>query len=519
MDKISLLVVDDESSARKNILNCIDWGKIGIFEIHEAENGFVAVELIRRCKPDIIVLDLKMPGMSGVDVLGILQMEKINAKVIVSSGYSDFAAAQKMLESGKVMAYLLKPVVEDVLVEIIAKCIERIESENEAGRLAEDLKNARQQINHLALKDAILGRWGTDGNLGEYEQEFTEMAIAVAYGDASSEAILEAVMASVRQDQSGPLKDVFIGDRPHFAVLFFATGSGGLESGMMEVCGKIAGRNSLRIGIGRICKSTHDINISYSEALLACECCSFVEKCVISMDDLDIKLVGDSDYDKRVSEIKLLISQGDNEGLVNYFERAAQADFLMLSKSSEYSIGKYGNLSAVKAHFSRLIEKVFPGYQEKLNLSALFAAQDIGELLAILKKTIVQILESSQKNPLLRRITFTSRAKKYIEVHYMEKISLEIVSNAVFICPSYLSRLFTEVEGFTFVEYVTEVRMDHARLLLREYKYKIYEVAEMVGYHNIKHFIRVFKEKCGMPPSQYREKFLYDKSVKELGRN
>jgi len=519
MDRYSLLIVDDESTARKKIHRSIQWEKMGINTIYEAENGYAALELIRSHKPDIVILDLRMPGMSGVDMLGIMQKEKLNAKIIVSSGYSDFSAAQKMLESGKVIAYLLKPVIEDYLVEVIAKCIEKIESEGDANRLVEDLRKARQQINRRALKDAIFGRLGIDGNTIEYEHEFAAMGIAVAFCGNNTSAFMEYCSEYRRLHPHAPLKDVFSGDKPQFAVCFFAGHTLDYTKRMKSICRHIAEKSKSIIGIGRICKSTYDLNISYNEALLACECRSFIDRAVIGMEDLDNQHCEDSDNDNRVATIHLLISQSDNEGLANYLDKVVQTEFLRNSRMSGFSAENTANLSMVKAYFARLIDQIFPNHRERLNLTPLFSAQDVSEMLVVLKSTFTQNYDSYQQSPLLRKMIFTSRAKKYIATHYMDKLTLGVVANAVFICPSYLSRLFSEVEGHTFVEYVTEVRANHAKQLLKEGRYKIYEIAEMVGYHNLKHFIRVFKEKCGIPPSQYREKHMFDGTVKEMGTN
>jgi two-component system response regulator YesN len=95
MNRYSVLVVDDEHLAREHILNTVEWDKLNISTLFEASNGYDALDIIREHHPEIIVLDIKMPGINGVEVLALMQQEGLSAKVIISSGYSDFEAAQK----------------------------------------------------------------------------------------------------------------------------------------------------------------------------------------------------------------------------------------------------------------------------------------------------------------------------------------------------------------------------------------------------------------------------------------
>lgn len=517
MNKYSVLVVDDELMARKQILKSIGWDKIGVTTFYEAQHGVDALDIIRGQNPDIMILDLKMPGMSGVDLLDILRKEKSNIKIVVSSGYSDFGAAQKMLESGKVLAYLLKPVIEDYLLEAVVKCIEKIESERNANRLVEDLMKAKQQINRGALREAINGHFEIVGETPEFRHDYAAMAVAVIFCGKDIEAVRECCMEYMRLHPDECLKELFTAEQPQYAVMFFAAHNVDFLEDVQSVCGYIAKQEACPVGIGRICKSVYDINMSYKEALLACECRSFVSKDVIRMEDIEVQNIEKSDYHKRVEYIKQLIHQGENELLDNFLEEVVQSEFLRTQFPRAFGFENHGNLSMVKAYFAKLVEDIFPGCQDKLNLTSLFAAQDISDMLMVLKKTFAQNTVFNQQNSLLRKINLVTQAKQYIDTNYSDKITLNVVADMVFICPSYLSRLFSEIEGCTFVEYVTNIRLNQAGLLLKENGYKIYEIAEKVGYHAVKHFIRVFKEKYGITPSQYREQHVFDGIVKEMG--
>jgi two-component system response regulator YesN len=109
----------------------------------------------------------------------------------------------------------------------------------------------------------------------------------------------------------------------------------------------------------------------------------------------------------------------------------------------------------------------------------------------------------------IHKTNLIQQVKQFIHENYNKQITLNHASDVVFINPSYLSRLFSEVEGCVFTDYVAMVRVEEAKKLLADRKYKIYEVADMVGYKSFKYFLKIFKEKEGLTPAQYREKRIF----------
>ena len=122
-----LIIVDDEQSIRNGMANGIPWNDWGFEVIGQASDGLEALELVENERPDVVLSDIRMPRMDGVELMQRLHKDYPDVKVIILSGYSDFEAARKMLSSGMVVEYLLKPASEDELFEAVFKCIERID--------------------------------------------------------------------------------------------------------------------------------------------------------------------------------------------------------------------------------------------------------------------------------------------------------------------------------------------------------------------------------------------------------
>jgi len=133
----TMLIADDEKWTRDRIISYFKWKKINVSIVGEAADGEEALALSKQLKPDIIISDIRMPGLNGLDFLKSLNEEGVNAKVIIISGYGDFEYAQKAIKLG-VADYILKPVENAVLINAVKKCIRQIEAEAYKNKIIED---------------------------------------------------------------------------------------------------------------------------------------------------------------------------------------------------------------------------------------------------------------------------------------------------------------------------------------------------------------------------------------------
>lgn len=144
-----MFVADDELWIRERIITSIDWGKIGVTVIGSAADGEEALTLCRELKPDIILTDIRMPGINGLDFIKTLHDEKNNTKIIIISGYSDFNYARQAIKIG-VVDYILKPVENAELINIVKKCIRHIEAEAYKDSLIEQAESGKRITEKLA---------------------------------------------------------------------------------------------------------------------------------------------------------------------------------------------------------------------------------------------------------------------------------------------------------------------------------------------------------------------------------
>lgn len=152
-----LLIVDDEYLVRKRLLSTIDWNSLGICEIFEAENGKQALSISIENEPDIILTDIDMPELSGIELMQALNESALYPRVILISGYNEFEFARSGLKLGAV-DYLLKPVDENELISIIKSCIEDLENQKQEKDLINALVNSSAEIQKRVITDLLLGK-------------------------------------------------------------------------------------------------------------------------------------------------------------------------------------------------------------------------------------------------------------------------------------------------------------------------------------------------------------------------
>lgn len=149
-----LLIAEDELWLRKRLVSTIDWSSYGISKVYEAEDGGEALEIALKEKPDIVITDIRMPELSGIDLMKKLNENSIFSKMIVVSGYDDFEYAQGALRMGAIN-YLLKPVDEEELLDSVKRCVEELKKEKNKETVFDKQSAASEMLMEHIYEDLI----------------------------------------------------------------------------------------------------------------------------------------------------------------------------------------------------------------------------------------------------------------------------------------------------------------------------------------------------------------------------
>lgn len=515
MKYYSMLVVDDERLSREYVMNLLDWEKLGICSIYEADNCFSALSIIKEHRPEIIFLDIKMPEMSGVDLLLTLEQKNIDAEVIFLSGYSDFNLARQMLKSGKVVEYLLKPVSEDLAAEAVTLAISRIEKARELaemkGLMSKVVENEKKRI----YQAHICGyAYETDYSI-EQDNLYQSMQVAVFYCE-TDHSELKKYCGDIIASGLANLQDFFMCEKPYHYALFFASDLRDMHAETVRLCESICQKTGLSCGLGRQYDNMLELNASYRQAYFSCEFRSFTDQRAVFIDDVSRSVHPHIDREATARQMLQYLQENYTTGIDELIMQIFKS---VMVESPDVPADVAYNMGIAKAYFTSFIEALLPERKNNLNLSQIFAARNIYELFSVVKKTLHQSCSFFTQEKSIHKVNIVKQVKTYIHENYMKPISLDQAAGVVFITASYLSRLFSEVEGCGFASYVARVRVDEAKKLLPSRRYKIYEIAEMVGYKSFKHFLKMFKEFEGITPAQYRENRLFASKSETLQKN
>ncbi len=498
-----VFLADDNELSRKAVKNSVSWKKSGCKIVDEAQNGLEALEKILEIKPDIALLDIKMPGLSGLEVAQKIKEEKLNCLVILITAYDDFAFAREGLKLG-VFDYLLKPVSEEELQEVIKKAIEK---------LREQGKQTERFMSRKLLREGISGSETAAKALREELQEewrFKEYCILLI---SSEENIGEAEFIELTKICESRLPihllDVWTQEGLAFLCIFqqvmlsrdyclTALKAGNLIVNKLKAYGKTA-----VVSISETSEKTDDLQKLFKHAVFSKNSRFFLEnQSVIHYDSLRSHSIQD-DY-KRMEYFGDFLA--DCRSGSEKIEQSLDRFLELLGADQSYDVEYIRNIliqTGIMMTYS-LREKGIKNAEKSVNdiireLSECPSIQKAFSWLRSYAKELSRVCLEKQKYS-----AQTKRILEYLNSNYKKHISLQDASDALKLSNAHICRLLKNDTGETFVTLLNKIRIREAIRLLREGELKVYEVADQVGFSNYAYFYQLFKKETGYSPSEFK---------------
>lgn len=535
---IKIFLVEDEIAIRKGIKNSIDWEKEGYEFVGEAGDGELAYPMILKTKPDILITDIKMPFMDGLQLSKLVRKELPATKILILSGYDEFEYAKEAIKL-QVAEYLLKPISSAKLLDVLAQVKEVIRQEQEEKELIkkyrEDMKENRELekerfLNQIITQNLSLAQILETGeslgmDLSAPLYNILLLKITENGGKQETYAEIESALDT--------LSGVFSFRRGVDEWLFLLTADDAEKmERRIESCRKTVRQITEKTdspveyfgALGNPVERLREIKNSLKEAEKKFAF-QYLKKWNQIL-EIPVRDVGSSENpqtEKNENE-ELLISSVQ----VDKLNHKIIENFIHTGLRREVSnfVDDYfmslGEKSVQSLMFRQYVAMDFylaaVAFLERLGFSSKELVERCGDLKEMeqviqtieqtkeyIKKVLDATLECRESVSRKRYSDLLKEAVSYIEHHYEEEdISLNQVAASVNISPSHFSTIFSKEMGETFIEYLTNVRMERAKQLLRSSTMKTAEIAYAVGYKDAHYFSYLFKKVQKCTPREFR---------------
>ena len=522
----NLILVDDEPIVLKGIQRVFDLESYGFHLVKAYSNPLTALEELSQTKPDLIITDVKMPQMDGLRFS--MEAKKIlpDTEIVILSGHDNFSFAQMAVRLGA-SDYLLKPIKKKDFEGMLLKSARHLQKKFDERRISAELEEATR-LNYSILKNKFFEQLLTYGNLdgGQLRTLYNQLGFVFEhssfvlvkfviyeinvkddYMSAIEKIITEFIhtfsdIASIEEFYSDEylyflmydFKDVIISDEDiNYRIMDFANQKENQNIHLLTGVSDIhRGVTQLNIAVTECddgILTNHKNRTHHRDQIHSI----YPENADLHIPSSDIEnfIVAISTHDS--GKIKQLLDQIFDQPVIALYKDFGASITLMILLKMAHIQTKYQspeifitpdilNIGYLSAYYPGTAQQKNLIYEKAMKLSALIEGQE---------------MKSSSKIIL--------SAVKYINDHYNENISLTDVANAIHISKNYLCDLFKKEMNVTFIDYVTNLRIEKAKYLLSHSDKKMYEISEEVGYNDYAYFSQIFKRHTGTTLSAYRK--------------
>ncbi|MFF2885455.1 helix-turn-helix domain-containing protein [Paenibacillus sp. NPDC057967] len=535
---LKMIVAEDEQFFREGIVGSIDWKLYDIEIVGEAENGRQALDLMHEAGADLLLTDIRMPFMNGLDLIRAAKDAGMSFHSILLTGYNEFDYAKEAITLG-VSDYLVKPCMPHDILRVVLDVKKKIETAEHRGRKFSELSRTWNRSIQL-LKNGILSQWiqqplmpleergvsMRELNLSLQPEPIIVGRIEIDAGERGTGirsnrdlelmryAILNITDETLRPHFDGKLEVFRHGDE----LLWMANGSGNhTDASHMEGL-RLLKQNlesylslTVSLSLSSVQPSVNDAKSAYEEASKAMEARFYQGKGGIFLfNDLrgersgEISIMEDPFLERIQRELLSHLQVSQYGGAVD----AIDAAIAYLKERTTYSRPEIiWRVSGIVMDLQRIAKERLAGTIEWHNhpinwIESVPNMETLDDCSVILQKIVQNIAQTSSNQKQLHRTV--QATLELIKAKYDTNLTLELAAKETFVSNSYLSSLFKQELGVNFLDYLHQYRVERAKELLREH-YKIYAVAKLVGYGEERHFSSTFKKWTGMTPSQYQK--------------
>ena len=517
-----VLLADDEHLIVKGLSKLIDWAALDIEIVGEATDGLTAEQMILEQHPDLVISDIRMPGLTGLELLARHKGGSHSPKFIFISGYEEFEYVKQALSGGAV-DYLLKPVSASELEKAVRKALGLMADSSAAALFRQSSVSLQEFFSQLTANREFAGT--------DLYQSFTSllggkdspvfMGLCFGFSQEASlqldqlpyeRQLLQSFVAlnTVRDDLERSGYGCFLrkDERCNCMMGIFSPGEE-IDSILRQAIDRTEAKTGyrLRVGMGRLCQSAEELTATYEDSLRAFDLYYFEQKELLHWDGAPHQPTAtNEEFDDAVQQVfrSIVAKSNDVEAKVDRVLDII-ADLHYNNRLAAYSRAMVftGDLCQ-QLYASRLLTGSFGARQDALQ-QLLSRCSTYSELRRQLQDYYRSLLPDVYHTASRKNTAEIYRVQQYIQEHYHEELSLKTLAEVACVSPHYFSAYFKAETGQNYKAYLTGVRMEKALSLVLDTDLKSYEIAERVGYNNVRRFVDSFRAAYQLSPVDYRK--------------
>ncbi|NEZ41945.1 response regulator [Paenibacillus alvei] len=527
-----LILVDDEEDVREGVLHEIDWEALGFTVVETAENGQEAMEHIERWKPDIVVTDIHMPFMNGLQLAEWIRSHDPSIRIIILTGYDEFEYAQKAIKL-QIDEYVLKPFsasdLQAALVKVKQQMDQEVAEKNNLLILQDHYRKSLPVLQHVFLSSLLTGKCSLEDiqeKCARYEMDLSGSAYLVSAiqmdhnKEEKNRYLLQFAVCNIAEELvlKHILGRVFI-HHDHVVVLTMSINQE--EEGMSrETIGIVEEilqsvhrflKITVTIGVGTVVNDLSELASSYQEAVQALHYrLIHGNHRVIWIEDVEAKRVNPLIFDDMQEQALIRCMK---VGTIEEAQSMIDELFAIVESSKEVSLQDFQIYwIEMWTAMMKVAKDMDVNYEQVLGsavqpLMEIYQCNNALEAKNWMLQRCLKIMNCIAVERQTGYRKLVDEAKVYMKLHYADpNISIHTVCRHLHISTGYFSHIFKKEAKTTFVSYLLELRMEAAKELLRSTDLKAFEIGEKVGYADPNYFSFCFRKRFGLSPKEYRNR-------------
>jgi len=514
---MNLLIVDDEELTREGLLGSIDWASLGIHNIYQADDGINGLVLARKYSPKIILSDVRMPRMDGIEMAGKIRELLPDCHIIFMSGYSDKEYLKAAIRL-KAISYVEKPIlpkeVEDAVKEAIAA----------DAVLQQNKVSANRQIREAATRLALEIIYPNSGNTSVMEMQFAELNMPIKASTSFTTVIIKFIdgISSVKSLDQGAILDtiqtqlepihiqnLWAVKQDEYLICHLFSPDKAVHTILSKIFKKIAATVStfcdFYIGIGKTVSGVDRVCESYSSAVLLMQSSFFYEYNSILEHEKENRDAPQISQDIILNFHEALSSRNKTECLhiaQLLYSKLVNNQGALVNYVKDFYYKLFMEVYSTASHMQIYLSEM-DGHSDTI-LDFISKSGTLTILHNLLIEKVNLLFYSMETNVQENSIIF--KIKAFISQNFQnENLSVKDISEHVFLSTSYVCTIFKNETGKTLNQFLTDYRIERAKILLLDHRYKITDISSKVGYSDGNYFGKTFKKMAGLSPSEYRE--------------